>query len=179
MAYALVAGIDPVFGLYSGIVPPIVGAMFTHSKFMMITVTGEVALVAGAVLLSLGASAGIGALVTLTLLVGLIAFLIGALKLDSILRFVSNAVMTGFLTGTAILIAIGQLDELTGYTLQVDGNSLQEAWDWLTHIPQGDLPTFLRRRRRPGLYRSSSAHPVKDYRHDHRPGDRQSAGARL
>ena len=142
MAYALVAGIDPVFGLYSGIVPPIVGALFTHSNFMMITVTGEMALVAGAVLLSLGAGAGIGALVTLTLLVGLIAFLIGVLKLDSILRFVSNAVMTGFLTGTAILIAIGQLDELTGYTLQVDGNSLQEAWDWLTHLPQGDLPTF-------------------------------------
>lgn len=142
MAYALVAGIDPVFGLYSGIVPPIVGAIFTHSKFMMITVTGEVALVAGAVLLGLGSGAGIEALVTLTLLVGLIAFLIGALKLDSILRFVSNAVMTGFLAGTAILIAIGQLDELTGYTLQVDGNSLQEGWDWLTNIPQGDLPTF-------------------------------------
>lgn len=101
----------------------------------MITVTGEMALVAVAVLLSLGNGAGIGALVTLTLLVGLIAFLIGVLKLDSILRFVSNAVMTGFLTGTAILIAIGQLDEFTGYTLQVDGNSLQEAWDWLTHIP--------------------------------------------
>ncbi len=142
MAYALVAGIDPVFGLYSGIVPPIVGGIFTHSSFMMITVTGEVALVAGAVLLGLGSGAGVEALVTLTLLVGLIAFLIGALKLDSILRFVSNAVMTGFLAGTAILIAIGQLDELTGYDLQVDGNAIQEVWDWLTHLPEGDLPTF-------------------------------------
>jgi SulP family sulfate permease len=142
MAYGLVAGIDPVFGLYSGIVPPIVGAIFTHSKFMMITVTGEMALVAGAVLLGLGGDADISALVTLTLLVGLIAFLFGALRLDSILRFVSNAVMTGFLAGTAILIAIGQLDEFTGYTLQVDGNSLQEFWDWLTNLPEGDLPTL-------------------------------------
>lgn len=142
MAYGLVAGIDPVFGLYSGIVPPIVGAIFTHSKFMMITVTGEMALVAGAVLLSLGSIADVSALVTLTLLVGLIAFLFGALRLDSILRFVSNAVMTGFLSGTAILIAIGQLDEFTGYTLQVDGNSLQEFWDWLTNLPGGDLPTL-------------------------------------
>jgi SulP family sulfate permease len=49
------------------------------------------------------------------LLVGLFQLAAGLLRLGDVLRFVSNAVMTGFLNGVAVLIILGQLGALTGY----------------------------------------------------------------
>ena len=55
------------------------------------------------------------ALAVLVFLVGVIQLLAGLFRFGFILRFVSNAVMTGFLNGVAVPIILGQLDDLTGY----------------------------------------------------------------
>jgi SulP family sulfate permease len=79
--------------------------------------------------------------ITLTILVGLFALLVGVLRLGTLVRFVSNAVMTGFLTGVAVLIILGQLGDFTGYESQYS-NKVARAIDLLLHLNAVDLQTL-------------------------------------
>ena len=76
-----------------------------------------------------------GALVVLVMLVGVIQLLAGLFRLGFLIRFVSNAVMTGFLNGVAVLIILGQLSDLTGYQSSFS-NRVAQALDLLLRIGQ-------------------------------------------
>ncbi len=80
------------------------------------------------------------ALAVLVLLVGAIQLLAGLFRLGFILRFVSNAVMTGFLNGVAVLIVLGQLPDLTGYR-SAFSNSVVRTLDLLLNLARVDLST--------------------------------------
>jgi SulP family sulfate permease len=142
MGYAMVAGVNPIYGLYSGIVAPIVGALTAGSAFMMITLTNETALMTAAMLDSLD-NWTIETVFAFTVLVGLFVLAFALLKVSKLLRFVSESVMTGFITGTAVLLILGQLPELTGYESEVDGNKIVETVDWLLNPTHWDLPTLI------------------------------------
>ena len=73
----------------------------------------------------------------LVLLVGVIQLLAGLFRLGFLIRFVSNAVMTGFLNGVAVLIILGQLSDLTGYQSSFS-NRVAQALDLLLRIDQID-----------------------------------------
>jgi SulP family sulfate permease len=75
-------------------------------------------------------------------LVGVIQSLAGLLRLGFLIRFVSNAVMTGFLNGVAVLIILGQLSDLTGYR-STFSNRVSQALDLLLRIGQIDLHTTI------------------------------------
>jgi len=75
------------------------------------------------------------ALVVLVLLVGVIQFLAGLFRMGFLIRFVSNAVMTGFLNGVAVLIILGQLSDLTGYQSSFT-NRVAQGLDLLLRIGQ-------------------------------------------
>ena len=108
MAYALVAGVNPVYGLYTGMVTTIVASLTASTSLLVVTLTNAMALVAGEQLARLSDDADpIRALFTLSLLVGAIMFALGALKLGSVIRFVSREVMSGFVFATASLIVLG------------------------------------------------------------------------
>lgn len=143
MAYALVAGVDPMWGLYTGMVTTIVAALFSSTSLMIVTLTNALALVTGETLVGLGAEGDLTTLVTLTLLVGLIMFGLGALKLGSVIRYVSVEVMSGFVFATASLIVLGQLDELVGYESTLDANKLVEGVDILLNWRSWDVATAL------------------------------------
>jgi SulP family sulfate permease len=81
------------------------------------------------------------ALVVLTLLVGGCMLLAGLLKLGFLTRFVSNAVMTGFITGIAVNIILGQLGDITGYSSEYN-NKVVKGLDTLLHLGQVDVPTL-------------------------------------
>ena len=66
--------------------------------------------------------------------------IMGLLKLGSITRFISNAVMVGFLTGLAVLIILGQLGDLTGLYSDESG-TLTRTWDLLLHPTEIDPQT--------------------------------------
>jgi SulP family sulfate permease len=140
MGYALVAGVDPIYGLYSGIVAPIVGALTAGSAFMMITLTNETALMTAAMLSGLG-DWTIETVFAFTVLTGVFVLIFALLRFDKLLRFVSESVMTGFITGTAVLLILGQLDELTGYESEVEGNRVVETVDWLLNPGSWDIAT--------------------------------------
>ena len=82
------------------------------------------------------------ALFTLSVLTGLFMLTAGLLKLGSLVRFVPNAVMTGFVNAVAILIILGQLDDLTGYS-STGANRIFRTWDLLQNLDQVHLQTLM------------------------------------
>jgi sulfate permease, SulP family len=141
MGFAIIAGVSPIYGLYAAILPTIVGALVSSSVFMTIGPTNAVALVTGSVLLAYRDNDLVGYLFTLTFLVGLFLLLFALLRLGGLTRFVSNAVMTGFVTGAGVLIILGQLSHLVGYGGSFQGNALERLLDLLAHLPQFSLHT--------------------------------------
>lgn len=140
LANALLMGVNPVFGLHALMVGTPLGALFSGSEFMTINATGAIAVVMAGVLAEFRPEQQIPALVMLTVLVGLFQVLLGLFRLDGFLRFVSNAVLTGFMNGIAVAIVLGQLGRLTGYTSEA-GNRITQTLDLLLHLNQVDLTT--------------------------------------
>jgi len=135
MASAILAGVNPVFGLYALMVGTPVGALLTSSNFMLICTTSAMALTAGSALADLSGPSQNQALFTLTLLVGLFMMAAGLLRLGRLMRFVSNAVMVGFLTGVSVLVVLSQLGDFTGYSSQYS-NKVAQSVDLLLHPAQ-------------------------------------------
>jgi SulP family sulfate permease len=142
MAYAKLMGVNPVYGLYSSMVAPIVASMATGTVLMISTLTSAIAISTGSVLQQAGidVSSNPSALFTVTFLVGAIMFVFGLLKMGSLVNFVSNAVMTGFVCGASLLIIVGELGDLTGYAPSgVD--KFMKIIDWAAHIGHWDTAT--------------------------------------
>ncbi|MET9539396.1 SulP family inorganic anion transporter [Streptomyces sp. NPDC006553] len=134
MAYAAIAGFNPVAGLYAGVVPAIVGSLTSRTVLMVTTLTSALALTSQSVLSDAGLDPkDAGNVATLTLMAGVVMLLMGVLRLGVVMSFVSNAVMTGFSTGIALQIITGVLKDATGYKPQGD-NRLHQLADWLAHI---------------------------------------------
>lgn len=142
MGHALLATVNPVLGIYSLMVAVPVGALFTSSVFINISTTAALSVAVGAALADVPAGLKIEALGILVLLVGAIQLFAGIFRLGFLTRFVSNAVMIGFLNGVAMLIILGQLSDLTGYR-SVFSNRVAQALDLLLRIGQIDVWTTI------------------------------------
>ncbi|MEU4085733.1 SulP family inorganic anion transporter [Streptomyces aureus] len=143
MAYASIAGFNPIAGLYAGIAPAIVGSLTARTVLMVTTLTSAIALTSQSVLKEAGLdSADPGTIATLTVMAGVVMVLMGVLRLGAVMSFVSNAVMTGFATGIALQIITGTLKDATGYRPQ-GHNRLYQLGDWLVHIGDWQLAATL------------------------------------
>jgi SulP family sulfate permease len=110
--------------------------------FMNVSTTSALSVAAGAGLADVPASQRMEALAVMVLLVGVIQLLAGLFRLGFVLRFVSNAVMTGFLNGVAVLIILGQLGDLTGSSSPYRNNVVR-ALHLLLNPAQVVLPTTI------------------------------------
>lgn len=141
LASGLLAGVNPVAGVYAYLFGMVGGALFTSTTFMTIQGTGAMAIIV--------ADSGINntddptrSLITLSVLTGIVMVLAGLLKLGTALRFVSNSVMTGFISAVGVNIVLGQLDNFTGY--EASGtNRVTRAVDLVLHLSEAHLPTLL------------------------------------
>ena len=117
IGYASLAGINPMLGIYAGMVPVAVAAAATGSVLMMSTLTSAIALTMGGVLegTSYTGDQVSQAVFTMALLAGAVMVVLGVLRLGKVVNYVSNAVMTGFVMGVAILIMVGNFDDIFGY----------------------------------------------------------------
>ena len=141
MASAVLAGTNPVYGLYAIMVGKPVGALLTSSQFITLGVTSAMALTAGSALSGLSGEEHAQALFTLTLLIGLFQVIAGLLKMGRLMRYVSNAVMIGFLTGVSLLVVLSQLGDFTGFSSEYS-NKVAQSFDLLLH-PRGIAPQTL------------------------------------
>lgn len=132
MANAVLAGLNPIQGLYAIMVGTPVAALTTGSQLMTVAVTGAMALIVGDSLSGISAADKIEALIVLTVLVALVQVVLGLARAGTLVRFVSNAVLRGFLTGVAVNIVLSQITELTGYASEA-GSKITRTVDTLLH----------------------------------------------
>ena len=133
IADAVLAGVNPIFALRALIVGIQVAGLATSSELMSVSTTAAMALIVGASLSGVASDVRIEALFVLTFLVGVFQLLAGLLKLGRLTRFISNAVMTWFLSGVAVLIILGQLGNFAGYDT-TGSNKLMQTLDLLAHL---------------------------------------------
>lgn len=136
MAYASIGNFSAPLGLWSGIVPTIIGSMFARTVLMVTTLTSAIALTSQSVLVAAGLTpSDLGAVATLTVMVGVVMLILGLLKLGSVMSYVSTAVMTGFTTGIALQIVAGVIHDATGYSPQ-SSNTVGKIVNALANIDQ-------------------------------------------
>jgi len=142
MASGVLAGINPINGLYGLMIGTPVAALFTGSAFMSVGTTSAISITIGAVLVNYQGEELLQALATIALVIGVFQIAAGLFRLGFLVRFVSNAVMTGFLSGLGVLIVLSQLGDLTGYSSEFS-NKVVKAIDLLLHLNQIDVPTTI------------------------------------
>ncbi len=127
MAYAVIAGVPPIYGLYAGVIPLLIFPLFTSSRHLSVgPVAIDMIVVAagiGAITASVGSDA-IGLVILLTMMTGILQFLMGAFKLGSLFNIFSRPVITGFIMAAPIIITLTQLDNLFGVELSGTQNIL-------------------------------------------------------
>lgn len=141
MASAILAAVKPVNGLNTLVIGTPIGALFAGSVFMTVTTTGAIAIAVADAVGDTGADERTGLLIMLTLMVGVIQLALGLLKLGWITKFVSNSVMVGFITGVCILIILGQLGDLTGYSSEYS-NKVVKTVDLVAHFDEVSWTTL-------------------------------------
>ncbi len=142
MASAVLAGVNPVFGLYASFAGPVAGGLSASTRLMVITTTTASALAAGSVLVNVDPADRPASLFLLVILAGILMVLAGILRLGRFTRFVSHSVMIGFLSGVAANIVFGQIPDLTGVDAE-GANSLAKALDVILHPRSIDVPSLL------------------------------------
>ncbi|MDK9725630.1 MAG: SulP family inorganic anion transporter [Sterolibacteriaceae bacterium MAG5] len=145
MAYAQLSGLPVYFGLYTAFVPAILGALWGSSRQLATGPVAIISLMTAAAVTPLAVPFSeeyIGLALLLTLMVGVIQFALGAVKLGTIVNFVSHPVILGFMNAAAIIIGLSQLDMLLGIPKGRSDSFLKDIWEMLGYLPQTHLPTL-------------------------------------
>ncbi len=125
MAYAMLAGVSPVMGLYASTIPLMIYALFASSRHLSVgpvAITSLLVFTGVSLYAEPGSSDYISLVLTLTLMVGVIQLLLGLLNGGAIVKFIPHSVLGGYTSAAAIIIAVSQLKHLLGIDV---GNYLQ------------------------------------------------------
>lgn len=139
MSYAMLAGLPPYIGLYASVLPLLAYALFGTSRQLAV---GPAAMVALLVASGIGALADVGSeryimlAILLSLMVGIIQFAMGALRLGYITNFLSHPVISGFTSAAALIIGFSQLQHLVGLPLPRTENIAETLWLTLSQLNQ-------------------------------------------
>jgi SulP family sulfate permease len=143
MAYALIAGVEPQYGLYTAIIMTALASLFGSSAHLINGPTNAISLVVfGTVAsISLGPDdpSRIALIGLLGILVGLIQILIALLRLGDLTRYVSESVILGFMGGASLLIALTQVQNLLGLRAIGTGEDHLLYRLWLTWSRGGPI----------------------------------------
>ena len=142
MAAAVLAGVNPVQGLYASFAGPVAGGLSSNTRLMVITTTSAAALAAGSALQNVAPDQRPAAVPLLVILVGVVLVAAGLVRLGRYTRFVSYSVMIGFLTGISVNIVCGQIADLTGAPAHGDF-PLAKAVNVLSHPGAIDVASLL------------------------------------
>jgi SulP family sulfate permease len=145
VAFATIAGMPPQYGLYAGMVPAMVAALFGSSWHLVSGPTTAASIVLYSVLSAHaepGSTQYVTLALTLTFLVGVVQITMGLARLGTLVNFISHSVVTGFTAGAAILIATKQVKHFFGLEIP-RGTSFEQTWTILfTHLSQIDMAIF-------------------------------------
>ncbi|NGP06782.1 SulP family inorganic anion transporter [Rhodococcus sp. 14C212] len=134
LAYATIAGVSPVIGLYAAPAALLLYALFGSSRHLVVGPMAATAALSGAAVASISGDADAAALTAgLALLVGALGILAGLARLGFLASFISEPVLKGFIVGLALTIIVGQLPKLFGVP-RGEGDFFEKAWHLLTSL---------------------------------------------
>jgi len=138
VAFALLAGLPPEYGLYAAMLPPALSALFGSSWHMIAGPTNAVAILLFASLSSVAAPGSpdyITLVLTVTFLTGVFELAMGLARLGGLVNFISHTVIIGFSTGAAVLIAVSQIKPFFGIEIPGHGSFFETLRYFATHLP--------------------------------------------
>jgi len=144
MAYAGIAGVSPEVGLVTAPLALLGYAVFGSSKHLFVGPSSTVAIISASVVAPLAGSDGdlyLALTVWLAIFTGVFFVGLGLAKMGWIANFMASSVLSGFMVGLAIVIAVGQLDKILGIESE-GGNVLQELGSMLEQLADWDWPTI-------------------------------------
>lgn len=130
VAFAMIAGLPPVVGLYTAMVPPVIAALFGSSRHLVSGPTTAISLVVFATISKFaepGTSQFLSLALTLTFLAGVYQLALGFARMGTLINFISHSVVVGFTAGAAVLIATSQLPHFFGIPV-AKGESFLHVW---------------------------------------------------
>jgi sulfate permease, SulP family len=146
MAYAAIAGLPLVVGLYTALVPLVAYAVLGTSRVLSVTTTSTIAILSANALLQIEPAVSgdqlISAVATLAFLVGVVLVLASVLRLGIVATFISEPVLVGFKAGVGLVIVVDQIPKLLGVHFD-KGHFFQNLISIVDHVPQASVPTVL------------------------------------
>jgi high affinity sulfate transporter 1 len=145
IAYAQLAGFDPVVGLYSSILPLVAYAIFGTSRQMIVNPDAAVcAMVAAAVAPLAGGNVELywSLSVAVTFLAGGFCIAASFLRLGALAEFLSKPILVGLLNGVAISICLGQAGKLLGFSIE-SKRIIPQLLEIFAKLPQTQVPTLI------------------------------------
>ena len=145
MAYAMLAGVPPVIGLYAATIPVAVYALIGTSRQMAV---GPIAMVSLLVFTGVSHLAEPGTdqylrmVLTLALMAGFAQLLLGIFRAGWIVNYVSRAVLGGFTSAAAIVIAGSQMSHIVGFQVTRHGNVFNQLLDIAVNRNAVNMPTL-------------------------------------
>jgi SulP family sulfate permease len=145
MAYAAIAGLPPVVGLYASVVPVVVYAVFGRSRQLSVGPLATISIIAAVALARVaptGSSRYVAYAATLALLVGAIHVALGVGRLGFLMRFLSEPLMAGFISAVGVVIITTQLGPLFGIDVPDEGLAYRTVYEWAIRIDEVDWGTL-------------------------------------
>ncbi|KWV60362.1 MFS transporter [Bradyrhizobium macuxiense] len=145
IAYAQLAGFNPVVGLYSSILPLVAYAIFGTSRQMIVNPDAAVgAMVAAAVAPLAGGNAELywSLSVAVTFLAGMFCIVASFFRLGALAEFLSKPILVGLLNGVAISICLGQAGKLLGFSIE-SKRVIPQLLEIFAKLPQTQIPTLI------------------------------------
>lgn len=146
MAYAMIAGLPPVYGLYASIVPQIIYAILGTSRQLSVAPVAMDSLLVAAgvsVLAVEGTDAYIGFAILLAFFMGIFQLLLGVFRLGFITNLLSKPVISGFTSAAALIIGLNQLKYLIGVDIEKSNKVYEIVWNTLNQLEETHILTFL------------------------------------
>lgn len=146
MAYAQLAGLPVVYGLYASFVPVIVASLWGSSSQLHTGPVAMLSLMSAAALIPFanpGSTSFIELSIMLALMVGILRLILGIFRLGSIVNLLSSPVIVGFTNAAALIIGLSQLSKIIGVPFPRTENYLADLWRVLEQISQLHIYTVL------------------------------------
>lgn len=146
MAYAQLAGLPVVYGLYASFVPVIVASLWGSSSQLHTGPVAMLSLMSAAALIpfaSPGSDAFIELAIMLALMVGVLRLALGAFRLGAIVNLLSSPVIVGFTNAAALIIGLSQLSKVIGVPFPRTESYLADLWRVVAQLPELHWPTLL------------------------------------
>ncbi len=142
MAYALILGINPIYGIYASIFSMLTASLFNRSSYIIVGPTNMLAVALYSSLHNFQGENYLEIIFLTTFLIGLFQFLLVSFNLSELIKYVSHPVIVALSHGAAVLIFFSQIENFTGVAVS-GSNVLTKGWSFITNISQINLINLL------------------------------------